>query len=1462
MDTSLSTSATAENSSDSDCLEIDERKKRRRRKKNKNEIELEKTIENTLSKCDNITPDAAKKMLLKLVRNEHVMALVKLKAEEEEAREKTEQTNRMSSDDNDDNNNESEMLTTPKLTRFKSKLLNKNPLLVVPLKSFSSEPNEEVVALIHNELKSDEDDDEYQPHDTHSDDDITNTTMSDMDSQPSTPGSALLYNDDFDSPVKVGDFKIPRTPLTAEEQENISRRTRSKLDLQTTAIETIENTFIPPDISEDMYEFDECIDNDWRVFLNEFMMPLTNAEEDDDGDPEYIATDPLPADKEELRPVRVSKKELNQLISELLEDQITSEPDEDLSFTEEKNLTDDNKNKNISIRDTKWREFEVLDTLPPPADVIYEPNAVGFTAHQFQMYEKQMRIHCQLLSQHYLQYYANPKLWQEADAVKLKLNSLKKVVRPEVSPFNAKHVHECIDLCEGWERELTPNNDHNKEYVQFLYNEIELEDAKKYFYRGRFHNRLMEYIVSSKAIIYPQLLPEVPFRSTQYLKVEPTNGELRLLAFGLEHSYKAVYNQLNRLNPKKEREPTLGAVCRNMQRKFCSFRTANSIMCLMQRYKSSNVINPVSYYFKHNKAPPMDRNLIDDVDVRNVTAPKNLRRGLLPKIWDKYVFSYERLQLHPYVVQADETPLESIIDEQSENIEKEKSNFNTNNLTSGIETLVGNSESDQEDSNKSFKIAFNINEEVPNIIISFSTSQQQNLQKDEILPEQIQPSTSVDKITEDLELSAEIRSLAIKSPVLKVKAKTCEEKQNNLISILKKVTDRHSKPTKKKTVNFLLPALPSFSRSSSRPTRKCSSINSLLETTIIKIPDVFHLKQKFFIIIESFFTVYIKKLTFKSNSNAVLKKAYNWTKTIDVYLKLLNQSIMISKKHKLETTSAMPPISINSPSSSGGNECSKSKKCLNSEELCKKLNRKLADNRAIIMDHVKNNNSIEKDCSYAYNFLERVKKTLTDNKEEELLLEFQTMLTTFDPDYESVPELYNKMETLLMPSYPDLVDIFLTFLMPEHAAEIGRFFEHFVLTNMTKLLQKLTFYFNKQPSHIKKIYSCLNDLSNEPDLTMERLKLKILPLLKGNQLLIDWFLQLFEQEKAPESAIDEHETLYIKKSLSDSENSVDNHEELLSSDLLETDVSDSMCGVKYLNGKLQYRGRIILPAKISFLAYDSHYDDTTAREEIGNQLCVHELRKYVNTNYTKPEEKVGIVEKKEKPIQKVIKKRFKPEKYKLCDAQTMKAHAIRLNPAAYARNGEKFSDVAHLLTQSNGVDKDEKQPSPKKAASKLNPKKMLSPGIMKKIISPCSSNTSSSSLMSPSSIASPSKAVQTAKKLKLLIEQDVNEKSTKKRKTSETNHELNIDVKNELPESIESSEIIEPTQPTKEPENKREKAGWTRDEDKIILEEIKKGYSSKDELLRLLNEQLNRDSEEVTERYEFLLEILLKMKKE
>jgi len=69
-----------------------------------------------------------------------------------------------------------------------------------------------------------------------------------------------------------------------------------------------------------MYELNNDIDNEWKEFLSEFMLPLTNNEDDDEADPEYVAADTETVDREELRPVRVSKKELNQLISELLED--------------------------------------------------------------------------------------------------------------------------------------------------------------------------------------------------------------------------------------------------------------------------------------------------------------------------------------------------------------------------------------------------------------------------------------------------------------------------------------------------------------------------------------------------------------------------------------------------------------------------------------------------------------------------------------------------------------------------------------------------------------------------------------------------------------------------------------------------------------------------------------------------------------------------------------------------------------------------------------------------------------------------------------------------------------------------------------------------------------------------------------------------------------------------------------
>lgn len=75
-------------------------------------------------------------------------------------------------------------------------------------------------------------------------------------------------------------FKIPRDRKDSSTSLNdqdyiIAKRTRSKVSLATTSIETIESTFQPPDISPDMYERDNELDTDWLEFLNVLTKPIS-----------------------------------------------------------------------------------------------------------------------------------------------------------------------------------------------------------------------------------------------------------------------------------------------------------------------------------------------------------------------------------------------------------------------------------------------------------------------------------------------------------------------------------------------------------------------------------------------------------------------------------------------------------------------------------------------------------------------------------------------------------------------------------------------------------------------------------------------------------------------------------------------------------------------------------------------------------------------------------------------------------------------------------------------------------------------------------------------------------------------------------------------------------------------------------------------------------------------------------
>lgn len=86
-----------------------------------------------------------------------------------------------------------------------------------------------------------------------------------------------------------GIFKIPPVKEKVDDEAaNIALRTRSKLSLSHTPLEVIEEAFIPPDITTDMYDMD-CDDDVWTEFLKTFTKPLDEVAKlpDEDHDPEY-----------------------------------------------------------------------------------------------------------------------------------------------------------------------------------------------------------------------------------------------------------------------------------------------------------------------------------------------------------------------------------------------------------------------------------------------------------------------------------------------------------------------------------------------------------------------------------------------------------------------------------------------------------------------------------------------------------------------------------------------------------------------------------------------------------------------------------------------------------------------------------------------------------------------------------------------------------------------------------------------------------------------------------------------------------------------------------------------------------------------------------------------------------------------------------------------------------------------
>lgn len=158
--------------------------------------------------------------------------------------------------------------------------------------------------------------------------------------------------------------------------------------------------------------------------------------------------------------------------------------------------------------------------------------------------------------------------------------------------------------------------------------------------------------------------------------------------------------------------------------------------------------------------------------------------------------------------------------------------------------------------------------------------------------------------------------------------------------------------------------------------------------------------------------------------------------------------------------------------------------------------------------------------------------------------------------------------------------------------------------------------------------SCLKELADEEDLKLEKVRNKILPLLKGNQLLMDWFLECIGNEPIPDGLPQEYETVSFRKGAEMGVEDSDMYENIPQSEIF-ADPLENPCNIRYMNGKVYYGNRILLHAKLSFSLNNGQdmepfppeektdADDASAAKQInGNTTdskayqCVHDIKHF------------------------------------------------------------------------------------------------------------------------------------------------------------------------------------------------------------------------------------------------------------
>ncbi|XP_072802498.1 GON-4-like protein isoform X4 [Vicugna pacos] len=351
----------------------------------------------------------------------------------------------------------------------------------------------------------------------------------------------------------------------------IAFRTRSKMPLKDVPLGQLEAELRAPDITPDMYDPNTADDEDWKMWLGGLMNDDVGNEDeaDDDDDPEYNFLDDLDEpDTEDFRTdraVRITKKEVNELMEELFEtfqDEMGFSNMEDDGLEEEERVAEPRPNFNTPQalrfeeplanllneqhrtvkelleqpkmkKSSAKQQQEVVDRVKPQSEKVHQ--TLILDPAQRRRLQQQMQQHVQLLTQIHLLATSNPSLSSEASTTKIFLKELGTFAQSSIAlhhQFNPKfqtlfqpcNLMGAMQLIEDFNTHVSVDWSPRK-------------TVKKTAYEFPCLPKQVAWILAtSKVFMYPELLPVCSLKAKNPQdKSFFTKAEDNLLALGLKH---------------------------------------------------------------------------------------------------------------------------------------------------------------------------------------------------------------------------------------------------------------------------------------------------------------------------------------------------------------------------------------------------------------------------------------------------------------------------------------------------------------------------------------------------------------------------------------------------------------------------------------------------------------------------------------------------------------------------------------------------------------------------------------------------------------------------------------------------------------------------------------------------------------------------------------------------------------